>query len=247
MSNRLDLSRVKAKLRELLPSHWTAKIGAGMLGIGYDQATTENELSNPASVTVTERAAGLFTQRLVMRFKSADYRVRLALLELVIDDIHEAGKRPRRLVIDATSEKSAAQQARDQFSGRCPVEEYVASKNIVYRKQKYLAKTLISDQYRQTFEDNCSILPAGDWIIADHQLVKVQGGRYEIEEDSSGNHGDSWVSGSLSYWALMSKQERVELVAVNIAEGSDRQARSQRPGLHDIFKRQTRKGGRLLA
>jgi len=110
----IDLSAIKPRLRVLVAPDWTARLGFGKIGIGYDQATTENELSNPACITVTEREGALFCQRLIIRFKSANYKLRLAMLELILDDLAAAGKRARRLVIDATSEQGAAQQAADQ-------------------------------------------------------------------------------------------------------------------------------------
>ena len=133
--------------------------------------------------------------------------------------------------------------ARDQFTGIVPVESYVASQNIEERQQKFLSKTLLSDRYRQAFEDNAMAMPPDAWILSDHSLVKVSAGRYDIEEDAAGNHGDSWVSGMLALWGLLSKGERAELLTVDIT-GSQPQRR--RPGLHPVFQRGNQTDGKLL-
>lgn len=240
---RIDLTALKMKLRPLIPEDWVRRVRGGALGLGYDQATTEKELSNPASVTVMERNGRLFSQRLVVRYKAEEYKVRLAVLELLLDDLRTAEKRARRLVIDATSEKAAAQQARDQFAGTVPVEYYVASANIEEGGLKYPAKTLLCERYQQSFEDNAMALPKGEWIVSDHSLVKFSAGRFEVEEDAAGNHGDCWTSGMLALWGLMSKGERAELTAVDIRGGAPG---GPRPGLLPCFQTPQGGTGRLL-
>lgn len=210
---KLNLSDFKAKLRPLLDPGWTTAIGEGVVGIGHDVATTEGELSNPSSLTVTEKLGGRFFQRLVLRWKAEEYKTRLALVELVVDDLFAAGKRPRRLVIDATNERGFAQMTRDQLAGRVVVEFYIASQGMEQRGVKYSARQLLGDRYVQTFEDNVMALPAGDWLYADHQLVKNSHGSYVYEEDKAGNHADSFVSGQLSVWAVTGTAERMEITA----------------------------------
>jgi hypothetical protein len=235
------LSAYKAKLRTLIPAEWVLRVGDGKVGIGYDQATTEGEKSNPASITVTERVGSMFVERLVIRFKAEHYLVRMAVLELIIDDLASRGIRAKALVIDATSERAGAQQCADQFAGRCPVEMFIASANIEEGKLKYPAKVVLSERYVQTFEDNLMSMPAAPWVLADHQLVKKAGGRFVIEEDGAGNHGDTWISGMLSVWAIMSKSERAEAMAVDITGAKD----GRRPGLLDCFQRGGGQSGRL--
>lgn len=238
---KLDLTELKAQLRSRLPAEWTARLGQGSTAIGWDQATTENELSNPSSITVMEREGLLFCQRLVLRFKSADYRIRMALAELVIDDLLQGNRRPRRLVIDATSEKAAAQMASAKFAGRVPVEFYVASQNIEEGKLKFPAKTLLSDRYREAFESNTMAMPPDSWLLSDHSLVKRQAGRYIVEEDAAGNHGDAWQSGMFALWGLLTKGERAELFTVDIRGGAGDPGRPPLP-----FQKPNR-GGQLLA
>ncbi|MES2707162.1 MAG: hypothetical protein V4726_11230 [Verrucomicrobiota bacterium] len=209
----LDLSFYKKRLRPLLPPDWTRRIGAGTIGIGHDVATTEGELSNPSALAVVERLGSRFSTRLTIRWKAEEYKMRLALIELVAEDIIAANRRARRLVIDATNERSFSGMVRDQLAGRVPVEYYIASAGIESRGKKFSSKQLLGDGYCQTFEDNVMGLPAGDWVYADHQLVKASRGTYVYEEDSVGNHADAFVAGMLAVWALMSGGERSEISA----------------------------------
>ena len=221
---RLDLTSFKIKLRPLLSQDWTAKLGSGQFGIGHDVATTEGELSNPSALAVTEKFGSQFLTRLLIRWKAEEYKMRLALIELIVEDMLSAHKRPRRLVIDATNERSFAQMVRDQLAGRCPVEDYIASASLEERGKTYSAKQLLGDHYCQTFEDNCIALPQGDWVYADHQLVKAFRGSYLYEEDKVGNHADSFVAGMLSIRALKSGGDRAGITAAGAggAEGGNR-------------------------
>lgn len=222
---RLDLSLYKARLRLLLPPDWTALLGAGSLGLGHDVATTEGEFSNPSALAVVERLGGRFDTRLLVRWKSAEYKMRLALIELVVEDILAANKRPRRIVVDATNERSFAQMIRDQLAGRCPQEDYIASAALEHRGKRYSAKQLLGDFYCQAFEDNVISLPGGEsaaWVYADHQLVKSSKGSYVYEEDSVGNHADAFVAGMLGVWALMNGGERQAVEAAGAGAGGGR-------------------------
>jgi hypothetical protein len=210
---KLDLSAYRPQLRGLLSAGWVDAVGNGQIGVGHDVATTAGDESNPSALTVTEKVGREFTQRLCLRWKDASYKRRLALIELVIDDLRAADRRPRCLAVDATSEKSFAGMLRDQLAGRCAVEFFVASKNYEHGRQQMLGKTLMGDLYCQAFEDGVMRLPPGDWIYADHTLVKRLKGSYVYEEDSAGNHADAFVSGGLSLWSLMSKSSRAEIMA----------------------------------
>ncbi len=218
---RLDLSNYKRLLRTLLPPDWVAKVSAGKIGIGHDVATTEGELSNPSALAVVERINNIFYTRLLLRWKAEEYKMRLALIELAVEDMLAQRLRPRRLVIDATNERSFAQMVRDQLSGRCNVEDYIASAGIEHRGKKYSAKQLLGDMYVQQFEDNVMALPGGqgtEWVYADHQLVKASKGTYVYEEDSVGNHADAFVAGMLGVWALLTGSERVEIAAAGAGD-----------------------------
>lgn len=218
---RLDLSNYKRLLRPLLPVNWADKLTAGKIGIGHDVATTEGELSNPSSLSVVERINNVFYTRLIMRWKAEEYKMRLALIELTVEDVLARHLRPRRLVIDATNERSFAGMVRDQLAGRCNVEDYIASKGIEHRGKKYSAKQLLGDLYVQQFEDNVMALPGGEgtgWVYADHQLVKASRGTYVYEEDSVGNHADAFVSNMLAVWSLLTGEERAEISAAGAGD-----------------------------
>lgn len=220
---KLDLTLYKARLRPLLPQDWTRRLGAGRFGIGHDVATTEGELSNPSALAVVEQLGRRYDTRLLIRWKAEEYKMRLALVELVVEDILAAQKRPRRVMVDATNERSYAGLMRDQLAGRVPVENYIASASIESRGTKYSAKQLLGDEYCQLFEDNVMGLPTGDWVFADHQLVKAARGSYVYEEDKVGNHADAFVACMLAVRALRSGGAGAEITAAGAGGGARRQ------------------------
>ncbi len=186
---------------EIVPPDFARFIGSGRIGLGHDVATTDKKTSNPSSLTVTEETGSMFFERLVVRWKTTDPDVAIAIIKSVFDALPK--NQIRRFCIDASNERYHAQNLRKAFRDRCPVDLIVSGEAIDWEKERFSYKTLLGDLYVSAFEDGCIALPPGEFIISDHRLVKKHHGSYQTEVDEEGNHGDTFDSGKLSYWALV--------------------------------------------
>ena len=226
-----------------VPPDWSLRCGGGMLTIGNDVATTDKKSSNPSAFTVMEKLSGIYWQRLVVRFKSADPAVTYAILDSIL------AARPvsewRRLCIDASSEKYHAQTMRKRFQNRLAVDLISNGEAIDFQGERYSYKTLLGDLYVSAFEDGIIALPPEVFVLDDHRLVKKQSGGYTTEVDEGGNHGDTFDSGKLAYWGHLSGSGKVSASAV--AVGGISSSNPTRPGLvGSIAKRLgIRTGGNL--
>jgi hypothetical protein len=198
------------------------------LTLGNDVATTDKKSSNPSGFTVMEKLNGIYWERLVVRFKSADPEVSFAVIESIL------AARPANewkcLNIDATSEKYHAQNVRRRFRGRLRVNLIVNSESTVFEREKYSFKTLLGDLYVSAFEDGLIALPPEDFILADHRLVKKQSGGYVTEVDAEGNHGDTFDSGKLAYWGHIGSGGKTRAHGVPVG-GTGADKKPTRPGL----------------
>lgn len=176
------------------PPNWRSVLGNGQITIGYDPATTEKQKSNPSGLTIMEKVGGAYAARLLMRFKTADDDKALALLDEAVD-IGE-GRRPRRLVIDATNERYFAQRVRKHFLGRVPVDLVVSSESFPMQEMSY--KTFLGNQLVNVLDDNMILLPEERWIRNDWRLVYKDRGLFQTHVDKSGNHGDTFDSTKLA-------------------------------------------------
>lgn len=212
-----------------VPPDWARHCGGGRLTLGNDVATTDKKSSNPSSFTVMEKLNGIYWQRLVVRFKSADPEVTYAVIKSILD------ARPDRewktLNIDASSERYHAQTVRKKFRSRLRVNLIVNSETIVFEKEKFSYKTLLGDLYVSAFEDGVIALPPEPFILSDHRLVKKHAGGYVTEVDEEGNHGDTFDSGKLAYWGHIGSggQVRAGALAVGGIPGSGKSL--NRPGI----------------
>lgn len=184
---------------EAIPTDWTRHLTGGPLGIGYDVATTEKKTSNPSSITVTEDSGGKYWERLVVRFKTADPDAATQALASILGAV--PSNLIRSLCVDASNEKYHAQNIRKKFRSICPVYLISSGETIVWAGEKFSFKTLLGNLYVGAFEDGLLGLPAGEWIVKDHRLVKNHAGGFATDLDEEGNHGDTFDSGKLSLWA----------------------------------------------
>jgi len=203
--------RACERLRELWKS--------GRVGIGFDVASTTSETSNPSSITVTEMSGTERKQRLVCIFKS---KKRALMVERLRDICRIVRGRPAggpavRLCIDASNERLAAEEIRDDLRGVVPVELVVAGSSIHppgYREATNY-KTYLNDLYSAAINDNRYALPADEYIKLDHRLTVKDQGRYSCQVDGDGRHGDTFDSGKQAEWALASRGQtcRVAIAA----------------------------------
>jgi len=223
-----------------LPNGWRAHLGQGPIAIGFDVATTEKEKSNPSALAVVEQVGIDFIVRLVFRWKTADPKVSEAYLREVLD--LGAGRKPRRLCIDATSEKFFASELKKLFLGTCPVELVVSSEKKPFLGEEYLVKTIMGNLLVNAMDDGHLLLPESRWLKDDFRLVRKERGGFATEADSAGNHGDTFDAVKLAIYGL-SKKGAAQAEAVRV--GNFR--RKQDEGWKNPFLKQNRGRGQFYA
>ncbi len=190
-----------------IPPDWTRHLRGGPLCLGYDVATTEKKTSNPSSITVTEDYGGTFWQRLIVRFKTAEPEAAMQALDSILRAVIDThGHRYlRELNIDSSNEKYHARTVKGRFRRYLRVNLIAGGEALVWQGEKFIYKTLLGQLYVSAFEDHRTALPAGEWIVADHRLVKNHAGSFAAEIDESGNHADTFDSGKLALWGFLRK------------------------------------------
>ena len=184
-------------------------LGSGVVGVGYDIATTVEQTSNPSSVTVTERNGTERAQRLAVMWKEKEPAIVRNRLRRIFKAIASRphGGPARRFCIAATSERYFAKDAADHLRDLVPTELVIESKNVEPRPAGYLAeinfKTYLGDIYSAAVNDNRYALPPGEYFNEDQRQTTKNAGKYECKPDPmTGAHGDSFVSGAMAEYAV---------------------------------------------
>lgn len=181
----------------------------GPVTIGIDQASTTSELSNPTSITVTERAEdGLRYQRLVLVFKTKKRQFRDDVLRRICAVVQKrpAGGPVRRIGIDASNDRLAAEETADDFRGIAPVQLIISGNVVDPRPPGYSEKdgnvnykTYLCDLHATAINDNKTITPSDPYIKDDYRLVMKDGPRVICTPDpQTGAHGDTFDSGKIA-------------------------------------------------
>jgi len=209
-----------------------AVLTEGPVGIGWDVASTTGVTSNPTSVTFTENCGGERRQRLVVVFKQgigkiARYWVR-SLIEVV--RARHSGGGARRLCIDGSNERLFAKDTQEEFAEIIPVEIVLNGSNVDPLPPGYLAtinyKTFLGDLYCAAVNDYRTALPPDEYIKTDHLLPLKSGGMYVCTPNASGMHGDTFDSGKLAEYALMSHAGTG--IAAGVPQGKSDRAQGNR-------------------
>lgn len=218
--------------REAITSAWSDRLTDGPIALGYDVATSEKGVSNPSSITVAQREGKMVFARLVVSWKTREPAVARQVISAVLDDVFRVGKKPRRFVIDASSEKYFAADIRTFLRSRCAVELVGGGQKLAFRGEELDAKTLLGNMYVSAIEDGFFLLPAGEWIEFDHRLVKREAGRFVTDLGPGGEHGDTFDSGKLSYWGLQSGgSPKADAAPISNAVTGTAQKAHSRPGI----------------
>jgi len=199
---------------------WLAKnLTSNKVGIGVDWATTEKGTSNPTSVSITEREGAGYITRAVFIWKTADPDLAEDRLTRIVEIVNarKDGGRARRLCQDATSEKYFCARIKKKLRALVPVENVVGSETIEKPGgEKMTMKQCLGSIYVGELEDNHLTLPPERYLREDHRLPKKEKGTFICEPDPQGRHGDTFDSGKLSVWALVSRGSEGKAVAVAI-------------------------------
>lgn len=183
------------------------RIGLGPVAIGADLATTEKEASNPTSVTVMEMSGVELIAVLTLVWKTRDPALAKDRFHRLITALREIrpGNPPRRMAIDATSERYFATELQRELAAMVPVELVVASETVEQPGSEPITKkALLGNRYVQEFDDNHLTLPPERYLRDDHRLVKRDRGSFVTDVGTAGEHGDTFDSHKLALHALTS-------------------------------------------
>lgn len=197
----------------------------GPVTLGLDVASTTHETSNPTSLTVTEKLGTERFQRLVALWKTRQRVVTSARLADVTRAVRgrPAGGPPRRVLIDATSERLAAEETAADLRGQVPVQLVVASETLVppgYNGPVNY-KTYLGDLYSAAINDGQYALAPEAYLKDDHRLVTKDGGRYQCVPDADGRHGDTFDSGKLAEFGHVTRVGKAWVAPVESSFGED--------------------------
>ena len=180
----------------------------GPVGIGFDVASTTNEKSNPSSITATEALGGERVARLVLVFKAKKRAVMSDYLLRVVKAVRERpqGGPPRRLCIDASNERLAAEETKEDLLPHVPVQVMLGGESVdplpTGYQQAINFKTYLGDLYSTAVNEGRYLLPASDYVKDDQRLPIKDAGKYICAPDSDGKHGDTFDSGKLAEFAV---------------------------------------------
>ncbi len=193
----------------------TEKLGTGTVGLGSDLGTTEKESSNPTSLTVMEECGAEYIARATFLWKTKDPAVATARFRQVVQHLREIRpeRPPRRLALDATSEKYFAAALQVELAPLIPVELVVASETVEQPGgDKITKKALLGNQYVGVLDDNRLTLPPERYLRDDHRLVKRDRGSFTADIGPNGEHGDTFDSHKLALHAITSTEGALENV-----------------------------------
>lgn len=178
------------------------------VAVGFDVATTTGELSNPSSVTVSEKDGPDSFHRLVCIWKERNPKVARERLLRILQTIQNrpAGGAARRLGIDASNERYFAEETADEFARWIPVQLFIAGNTVEPRPPGYSErdgninyKTYSGDLYAARFNDGRIAVPSDEYVKMDHRLVMKDAGRYVcVPDPQTGAHGDTFDSGKIA-------------------------------------------------
>ena len=196
---------------QALPAGWPDLFApdAPRVGLGLDLGTTAKGKSNPSALVCVQQVGSFYYARLVARWKTAAPAVTRAMLRHVIQGLPH-GYRPRRLCIDATSERFFAADLRREFAPLVRVVLVINSEATEYRGERMIFKVYLGNLLVNTFEDGRLALPADRWVHDDIRQVVRDRGTFDAPVAEDGAHADVFAALQLALHALVAKGGPVE-------------------------------------
>lgn len=233
------MSRRRILINDILPPELPSLLREGSrIGLGLDIATTEKKKSNPSALAVTEQIGSDYYVRLLLRWKTSNDLVTTGILRNLLFLI--APRRPRRLCIDATSERFFAAAIKREFAAMVPVDLIVSSEATEYLGEKMTYKQYLGNLLVNTLEDGHLFLPDEPWVRNDFRQVQRAKGSFLAEPDEAGNHADGFDAVKLSLHGLIASGGPAEASAAQVGTfggtGHPAQTRSRNP-LARLFRK----------
>lgn len=218
------------KLGDAIPRGWPSMFVPDhpTIGLGLDIATTEKQKSNPSSLAVSQYVAPIYFVRLLVSWKTADPNVTRAVIKYVIAGLPFDYK-PRKLCIDATSERFFAAELKRELYAIVPVELVVSSEATEYMGERMTFKQYLGNLAVNTIDDGQLALPKERWVQKDFRLVVRDRGTFDCDVDEDGRHGDTFDGVKLSIHAITSKGESANASAVQVGTYSIGESRDRFP------------------
>lgn len=191
--------------RDAIPRHWLDfLVPDAPVGVGMDIATSDGPTSNPASITVSQAVGGLIYERLVISWKTRDEAVATAMLATVLEDAKDARSQIRGICLDASNERFFCQGLARKFHLYGRFQLIGGGENLTFQGQTLRAKELLGNLYVNAHTDGLLCSPEAPFLKEDRRLVQKSKGLFVTLTGKGGKHGDTFDSGKLARWALLS-------------------------------------------
>jgi hypothetical protein len=194
-------------------------VGEGStLTLGLDLGTTENKMSNPTALALTEALPGQVQKhlRLAARFKTGQRAILQGVLERLIHLVEKRGSRLRCLELDGTNERLTATDLAQDLAGHVVVRIALLGTTRLVYGEKVTLKTYLGSLVKSHLEDNRLTLPAAEWIKKDFRQPVTDRGTWKSDVASDGSHADLFVAMGLSLDAF-DQDGHVEATAVPLS------------------------------
>ncbi len=204
------------------PSCLDYLVGDGStITLGLDLGTTENKMSNPTALALTERPHGSLQKhlRLAARFKSGQRAIIQGVLERVVTLVERRGARLRCLELDGTNERLTATDIAQDLAGRVVVRIALLGTTRIVYGEKVTLKQYIGGLVKTHLEDGRLTLPAEEWIKKDFRQPVTDRGSWKSEVAADGSHADLFVAAGLSLDAF-DMDGHVEAAGVPLSPGA---------------------------
>lgn len=191
--------------RDAIPRRWLDfLVPDAPVGVGMDIATSDGPTSNPASITVSQVVGGLIYERLVLSWKTRDEAIATAMLGTTLADLSDARAKVRGICLDASNERFFCQRLARQFHLYGRFQLIGGGENLTFQGQTLRAKELLGNLYVNAHTDGILCTPEAPFLKEDRRLVQKSKGLFVTLTGKGGKHGDTFDSGKLARWSLLS-------------------------------------------